>query len=118
MEYGLTYDKLLDMLHYADRNGIMYEVYVARNHNDPLDGYHFDWEPLTVAVALQLNDHKIRVANFRTAESLYGIREPRGRPVLLYKARKTGKKYNHVKPIDLYKKDDSFEDDYYGSGDY
>jgi hypothetical protein len=106
---NLTPDKLKDMLQYTARNSVSYDVYSTNIPKNDYDGFHWEWIPLTVGVLKCVEAGQIMVSNFRTTESLYEIREPRSKPKLLYPARKTGKKYNHTKTIDLFKKDDSFK---------
>lgn len=105
----VTTDRLTDMLQFTGKNSVQYDVYSANVPDNVYDGFHWEWIPLTIGVVKCVEAGQIVVSNFRTSVSQYEMREPRSKPKLLYPARKTGKRYNHTKTIDLYKKDDSFK---------
>lgn len=108
---GMTHIQLRELFNFAQRDGkIEYQVY-STNIDDTYGPYgpYWEWIPLTVGVIETVKAKQIIVSNFRTTVSTYNtIKEPRPKPVVLYPARKTGKRYNHVKPIDLYKKNNNF----------
>jgi len=102
-KHGLTISKLKDLLAFADKNNTWYEVYSA-NTDDNGSGLFWEWIPLTEGVIVALQMNMILVKNFRTTGNQYiKLKAPRPKPVIIVNARKTNKKYNHTKGIDLYK---------------
>lgn len=104
-EPGLSTHKLRALLTHADKNNTWYEVYSS---NVEKNSCFWEWVALTEGVIQALLTDQIVVSNFRPSGHVYMDLTPpkpipRHKSVTIIQARRTGKNYNHINPIDLHK---------------
>lgn len=105
-ELGLSIHKLRSLLIHADKNNTWYEVYSSNFENG--SALFWEWVALTEGVIQALLANQIVVSNFRPSGHAYMDLTPpkpmpRHKSVTIIQARRTGKNYNHINPIDLHK---------------
>jgi hypothetical protein len=127
--FYISIHKLCDLYNFGIKNNVEYEAYILSSKLNLNDGSNYHWTNLNPDLIREVNKCTTKVRNFRLKKEESGNKYRFSTGVFsetkdgydeldtdintfisrhvsktIVEARKTSKKYKHIKPIDLYKK--------------